>query len=118
MVNECESVTKISQGSCFMGVTNGKEAAYIEDVLVVGNCQNELNYQFAAPGNNGTPGAPVCVLPAYSVVLLVKTDCVWHFLSLTIWSVDDSIKILHTLLAICTRLLIGTPRMSGLISLP
>ena len=55
-----------------------RRPTYIEDVLVVGNRQYELDDKLAAASYNCTPGAPISVLPADAVVLLVQTDSIWH----------------------------------------
>ncbi|KAI6749792.1 hypothetical protein HG531_007057 [Fusarium graminearum] len=48
----------------------------VEDVLVVGEGDDELDNQLASAGNNGSASAPIGVLPADTVVLLMETDCV------------------------------------------
>lgn len=48
--------------------------AYVEDVLVVRQGDDELNDELAATDGDCPTRSPVCMLPANSVVLLVQAD--------------------------------------------
>lgn len=65
-----------------------------EDVLVVGQGNDELHDQLAVAGHNGAARSPVGVLPADAVVLLVQTDDVGMRRGFAVTADDDGIEIL------------------------
>lgn len=67
----------------------------VEDVLVVGKGDDELNNQLSSSGHDGTSGPPVGVLPADAVVLLVDADDVGCDLSLAVRSRHDTVKVFN-----------------------
>lgn len=73
-----------------------------EDVLVVGERDDELHNQLAAADHDGALRAPVGVLPANAVVLLVEADHVGHGFGLAIAGDCDCVKVLSFSLAFST----------------
>lgn len=68
-----------------------------EDVLVVSECDDELHDELAAADHDGALGAPVGVLPADAVILLVEADHVGHWVWLAIAGNGDCVEVLSSL---------------------
>lgn len=63
---------------------NGDAACLIElvseNILIVGQCDDELNDKFSGSSDHSPSGSPVCMLPADSVVLFMQAnDIRCHF---------------------------------------
>ena len=65
-----------------------------EDVLVVGEGDDELHDELAAAGGDGAAGAPARVLPADAGVLLVEADDVFVDFSLSVWAGEGGVEVL------------------------
>jgi len=66
-------------------ITKGDERRGLWRLLtVIGEGDDELNHELATASDNSTAGSPIGVLPANTVVLLVKADNVWVVFDLSI----------------------------------
>jgi len=71
-----------------------KVFTYIEDVLVVSQCNNKLYNKLSTPGNNGSPSSPVSMLPVDAVVLFVKANDIRSLDRSSICVYNNPVKIL------------------------
>jgi hypothetical protein len=69
----------------------------VEDVLVVGEGDDELDDELAAAGHHCAAGSPVGVFPVDAVVLLVETDGVLGFLGGAVCVCEDTVEVLGLL---------------------
>lgn len=65
-----------------------------KDVLVVGEGEDVLDDELAAAGDDGAAGAPVGVLPADAVVLLVQADDVFGLGGRAVRVGEQAVKVL------------------------
>jgi len=65
-----------------------------EDVLVISKCDDELHHELATARNDSPAGAPIAVLPADTIVLLVQTDSVRQFRCATVGLCEQGVEVL------------------------
>lgn len=66
----------------------------VEDVLVVGQRDDELDHKLASAGHNGAAGPPVRVLPVDTGILLVEADDVLRFVGGAVSPSEDTVEVL------------------------
>jgi hypothetical protein len=66
----------------------------VENVLVVGEGDDELDHEFAVARDDRSAGAPVGVLPSDSVVLLVHADHVGMGFGLAVGTDGSGVEVL------------------------
>lgn len=68
---------------------------YVENVLVVSEGDDELDYQFSASSGHSATSHPVGMLPANAVVLFVKANDMLRFLCRSVCAHKHTIKVLQ-----------------------
>ena len=74
------------------------------DVLVVGNCDDRLDYELSVTDDGSFTGPIIRVLPANAGILLVDTYYIFHGPRLTLFGVEHGVEVVDGSQAIAAKL--------------